>query len=172
MADGLLDLELDTMPLSQSTRHDTVSWVLFKKMHDFQTSDSRLSSELCCKDQTRSNNNSALLDTTRSANHENLHTMEITCEEKPNSTVLPNILVKKSNWVTEDTEAVITQNRGDDNCTTCRLCQQHFTTPRRLRVHLPQHFITTFCPCGECSYHRDYILRHQRCALKCALFCH
>lgn len=34
--------------------------------------------------------------------------------------------------------------------------------PHRLRVHLPQHFITTFCSCGEFSYHRDYILRHQR----------
>jgi len=88
--------------------------------------------------------------------------MEIVCDEKLNSTVLPDILLKKSNWVTEDTGALIKWNRGDDNCTTCRLCQQHFTTPRRLRVHIPQHFITTFCPCGESSYHRNYILRHQR----------
>jgi len=29
-------------------------------------------------------------------------------------------------------------------------------------MHLPQHFIITFCPCGEYSYHRDYILRNQR----------
>jgi len=88
--------------------------------------------------------------------------MEIVCDGKLSSTVLPDILLKKSNWVTEDTEALIKRNRGDDNCTTCRLCQQHFTTPRRLRVHISQHFITTFCPCGEYSYHRDYILRHQR----------
>jgi len=51
MADGLLDLELDTMPLSQSTRPDTVFRVPYKKIHDSQTSNSRLSSELCCKDQ-------------------------------------------------------------------------------------------------------------------------
>jgi len=57
---------------------------------------------------------------------------------------------------------MIQQNREDDNCTTCRLFQQHFTTPRHLQVHIPQHFITTFCPCGEYSYHRDYILCHQR----------
>jgi len=25
-----------------------------------------------------------------------------------------------------------------------------------------QHYITTFCPCGEFSHHRDYVLRHQR----------
>jgi len=161
MADGLLDLELDTMPLSQSTRPDTVFRVPYKKMHDSQTSNSRLSSELCCKNQTRSNNNSALLDTTRSPNYDDLPPMEIACDEKLNSTVLPDILLKKSNWVTEDTEALIKQNRGDNECTTCWLCQQHFTTPRRLRVHIPQHFITTFCPC-EYSYHRDYILRHQR----------
>jgi len=92
--------------------------------------------------------------------------MEIVCEEKPKTTALPAILLKKSNWVTDDTEALIQRSRGDDNCTTCRLCQQHFTTPRRLRVHVPQHFITTFCPCGEYSYHRDYILCHQ-CIMEC-----
>jgi len=48
--------------------------------------------------------------------------------------------------VTDETEALIKDNRGDDNCTTCRLCQQQFTTHRRLRVHVPQHYITTFCP--------------------------
>jgi len=58
------------------------------------------------------------------------------------------------------------QYRGPDDCTTCRLCQQHFSSHRRLRVHIPQHFLTTFCPCGEYSYHRDYILRHQR-IMKC-----
>jgi len=44
MADDLLDLELDTMSLSQFTRRDTVSRVPYKKMHDSQTSNSRLSS--------------------------------------------------------------------------------------------------------------------------------
>jgi len=162
MADGLLDLEPDTMPLGQSTRTNTVIRVPYKKMNDSQTSNSRLSSELCCKDQFRSNNNSALLDTTCSPNSDDLPPMEIVMEEEPQTTALPTILLKQSNWVTDDTESLIRSNRGDDNCTTCRLCQQQFTTPRRLRVHVPQHFITTFCPCGEFSYHRDYILRHQR----------
>jgi len=72
MADGLLDLEPDAMPLSQSTRTNTVFRVPYKKMNDSQTSNSRLSSELCCKDQLRSNNNSALLDTTRSPNCDDL----------------------------------------------------------------------------------------------------
>jgi len=49
-ADDLLDLELDTMFLSQSTRPNTVSRVPYKNMHDSQTSNSGLSSELCCKD--------------------------------------------------------------------------------------------------------------------------
>jgi len=34
MADGLLDLKLDTMPLSQSTRTDTVFRVPYKKIND------------------------------------------------------------------------------------------------------------------------------------------
>jgi len=70
MADDLLDLELNTMSLSQFTRPDTVFRVLYKKMHDSQTSNSRLSSQLCCKDQIRSNNNSTLLDATHSSSYE------------------------------------------------------------------------------------------------------
>jgi len=31
----------------------------------------------------------------------------------------------------------------------------------RLRVHLPQHYVTTFCACGEFSYNQDYVLRHK-----------
>lgn len=78
------------------------------------------------------------------------------------SKVLPPALMAKTCWVTKETEAEITYHRGEEDGTTCWLCQQHSTTPRRLRVHLPQHFITTFCPCGELSYHMDYILCHQR----------
>jgi len=66
MADDLLDLELDTMILSQSTHSNMVSQVPYKKIRDSQTSNSRLSPELCCKDQLRSNHNSTLLDDTRS----------------------------------------------------------------------------------------------------------
>jgi len=88
--------------------------------------------------------------------------MEIVADDEPHTTELPTILYRKSNWVTDETEALIRNHRGDDNGTTCRLCQQRFTTHRRLRVHIPQHYITTVCPCGEFSYHRDYVLRYQR----------
>jgi len=81
MADNLLDLELNTMSLSQFTRHDTVSRVPYKKMHDSQTSNSRLSSELCCKDQTRSNNNSALLDATRSPDYDDMPPLELVWDD-------------------------------------------------------------------------------------------
>jgi len=162
MADDLLDLELDTMILSQSTCSNVVFRVPYKTMHDSQTSNSRLSSELCCKDQTRSNNNSALSDTTRSLTYKGMPPLEMVWDTKLTSATLPKILINQSSWVTRDTETMIQQYRGDKYCTTCRLCQQHFTTPRRLRVHVSQHFITTFCPCGEYSYHREYILRHQR----------
>jgi len=53
-------------------------------------------------------------------------------------------------------------HRDEEDSTTYRLCQQHFTTPRRMRVHLFQHFITIFCLCSKFSYHKDYILCHQR----------
>jgi len=114
MADDLLDLELDTMILSQSTRPLEMVWDTDSTSTD------------------------------------------------PPSKALPTILLTQTRWVTKDTETQIAYHRGDKDGTACHLCQQHFTTPRRLRVHLPQHFITTFCPCGEYSYHRDYIIRHQR----------
>jgi len=91
-----------------------------------------------------------------------IYHLYIVYDGEPSSMVLPDILLAQHSWVTKETEALIKRNRGNDNCTTCRLCQQHFTTPHLLRVHVPQHYITTFCPCGKYSYHRDYILCHQR----------
>jgi len=144
-----------------------VSRVPYKKMSDSQTSNSRLSPELCCKDQYRSNNNSALSDDTRSPISPGMPLLEMVWDTDSTPTTrprkaLPAILLTQTCWITKDTEAQITYHRGDEDSTTCWWCQQHFTTPRHLRVHLPQHFITTFCPCGEYSYHSDYILRHQR----------
>jgi len=66
-------------------------------MHDSQTSNGRLSSELCCKDQLRSNNNSALVDTTRSTLLDELPLMEIVPGDEPQTAELPTILYKKSN---------------------------------------------------------------------------
>jgi len=106
--------------------------------------------------------NTKFQDTTRSPTYEGMPPLEMMWDTEPTSATLPEVLINHSSWITRDTETLIQRYRGDDDCTTCRLCQQHFTTPRRLRVHIAQHFITTFCPCGEYSYHRDYILRHQR----------
>jgi len=141
------------MILSQSTHPNMVSQVPYN---------SRLSSELYCKDQYRSNNNSALSDDNRSPTYEGMPPLEMVWDTEPISATLPEILLNQTSWITTETETLILHHRRDKDCTTCRLSQQHFTTPRRLRVHVPQHFITTFCPCGEYSYHRDYILRHQR----------
>jgi len=81
-------------------------------MHDSQTSNSRLSSELCCKDQIGSNNNSALLDTTCSPNYDDLPPMEIVYDGEPTFAALPEILLTQHSWVTQDTEALIQHNRG------------------------------------------------------------
>jgi len=102
-------------------------------MHGSQTSNSRLSSEICFKDQIRSNNNSAHLDTTRFSNYDDMPPLDTVWDEKPTSATLPEILLIQSSWFTKDTEMSIQQIRGDDNF---RLRQQHFTTPCRLRVHV------------------------------------
>jgi len=121
MADDLLDLELDTMSLCQSTRHDSVPRVLSEKMYDSQTSNSRLSSELWCKDHIRSNSNSALLDTALSPLSGDMPSLEMAWNEEPVPTTLPEALLQQSCWVTTDTETLIREHKGDDQCTTCRL---------------------------------------------------
>jgi len=166
MADDLLDLALDTTSLCPSTQSNSASRVPYKKMRDSSTSNSQLSPELCCKDQIRSNNNSALLDGTCSPNHDNPPPLEMVWDNDAAPTSLPDELLKRTSWSAKLTEGRIMLYRGTEDCTTCKLCQQHFSSHRRLRVHIPQHYLTTFCPCGEYSYHRDYILRHQR-IMKC-----
>jgi len=80
---------------------------------------------------------------------------------QPRGGKLPTLLLKRPRWTAVSTVLKIAEAKGDLENTTCRLCQQIFTTPH-LKVHMPQHCITTFCPCGEYSCNRDYILRHQR----------
>jgi len=166
MADDLLNLALDTTSLCPSTQSNAASLVPYKKMCDSSTSDSQLSPELCCKGQIRSNNKSAHLDDTRSPSYGDMPPLEMVWDDGDTPTSLSDILLKRPSWTAPETENRITQYRSPEDCTTCRLCQQHFSSHRRLRVHVPQHFLTTFCPRGEYSYHRDYILRHQR-IMKC-----
>jgi len=166
MADDLLDLALDTTSLCPSTRSNPVSRVPYKKMCDSSTSNSQLSPELCCQDQIRFNNNSALLDGTCSPDYDGPPPLEMVWDDDAAPTSLPDELLKRTSWTAQRTEDHIMSYRGPEGYTTCKLCQQHFSSHRRLRVHIPQHYLTTFCPCGEYSYHRDYILRHQR-IMKC-----
>jgi len=59
------------------------------------------------------------------------------------SKALPPILLIQTCWVTKDTEAQITYHCGDEDAQPAG-CVNNIS--RHLRVHLPQHFITTFCP--------------------------
>jgi len=69
--------------------------------------------------------------------------LEMVWDTEPFSNTLPELLINRPNWVTSGMEEFIRHHREDNDCTTCRLCQQHFTTPRRLRVHVPQQNIAT-----------------------------
>jgi len=134
IADDLLDLELDAMILSQSTRSHVVSRVPYKKICDSQTGYSRLLPELCCKGQLRSNNDSTLLTGTRSPSSTGMPSLEMAWDPEPTlptqtSRTLPPALESKTCWATTATEKEILHHRGDENNTPCRLCQQHFTTP-------------------------------------------
>jgi len=51
---------------------------------------------------------------------------------------------------------------GADSNRKCSECWQTFSTMKRLRIHVPQHFTVTFCPCGTHHFYKDAILRHQR----------
>lgn len=77
---------------------------------------------------------------------------------------LPRALDMQSHWTTIQTRAAIGAICGDPSNIKCSKCGRRFTSHRRLRVHVPQHFTNTFCLCGEYSYTRDYVLKHQRLA--------
>jgi len=51
---------------------------------------------------------------------------------------------------------------GEPGIRICHQCRRKFSYARWLRVHARQHFFNVFCPCGEYSYQRDYVLIHQR----------
>jgi len=77
---------------------------------------------------------------------------------------LPRVLTDRQYWVTQETKAKIHDTCGQPGNLKCCQCGKRFTTARRLRVHAPQHYTNVFCPCGEYSFRRDYISRHQRIA--------
>jgi len=77
---------------------------------------------------------------------------------------LPRVLTERPHWTTADTREQIERDCGEAGNRKCRQCERVFSTTRRLRVHVPQHYTNVFCPCGEFSFQRDYVLRHQRIA--------
>jgi len=80
-------------------------------------------------------------------------------EDGTHSLALPQALVPRQSWVSQDTNLRIRETCGEAGS---RICRRKFSSARRLRVHAPQHFINVFCPCDEYLYQRDYVLRHQR----------
>ena len=75
---------------------------------------------------------------------------------------LPQALLKRTNWTTRRTRMLIQTLIGTDDNLRCGECRRTFSTQKRLKVHIPQHFTVTFCPCGVHHFYRDAILRHQR----------
>jgi len=79
-----------------------------------------------------------------------------------NRLALPQALLKRTNWTTRRTRMLIQTLIGTDDNRRCGECRRTFSTLKRLKVHIPQHFTVTFCPCGVHHFYRDAILRHQR----------
>jgi len=75
---------------------------------------------------------------------------------------LPQALLNRTNWTTRRTRMLIQTLIGNDDNRRCGECQRTFSTMKRLKIHVHQHFTVTFCPCGVHHFYRDAILRHQR----------
>jgi len=75
---------------------------------------------------------------------------------------LPQALLRRTNWTTRRTRTLIQALIGTDDNRQCDECRRTFSTMKRLKIHIPQHFTVTFCPCGVHHFYRDAILRHQR----------
>jgi len=81
---------------------------------------------------------------------------------KDTTLALPRALLGRTNWTTRRTRTLIEAIVGTDDNRQCTECRRILSTTRRLRIHVPQHFTVTFCPCGVHHFCRDTILRHQR----------
>jgi len=88
-----------------------------------------------------------------------VHTMQVTTSD---ALALPQALLKKANLPTRKTKMLIQAVIGPDTNKKCDECRRTFSTMKRLRVHMPQHFTVTFCPCGVRHFYRNAILPHQR----------
>jgi len=83
-------------------------------------------------------------------------------EDNPQVLALPRALVARQYWVFRQTNLAISQTYGEPGNRICQQCRRKFSSTRRLRVLAPQHYVNVFCLCGEFSYQRDHVLRHQR----------
>jgi len=75
---------------------------------------------------------------------------------------LPRVFSTRSHWTSTKTRILIAEACGEPSNTKCPTCGRSFTSHRRLRIHVQQHYVNSFCPCGEFSFQRDYVLKHQR----------
>jgi len=75
---------------------------------------------------------------------------------------LPQALLNHTNWTTRRTRMLIQTLIGTDDNRRCGECRRTFSTMKRLKIYIPQHFTVTFCLCGVHHFYRDAILRHQR----------
>jgi len=78
-----------------------------------------------------------------------------------NTLALPQALLNRTNWTTRRTRMLIQALIGTDDNRRCDECRRTFSTMKCLKIHVPQHFTVTFCPCGVHHFYRDAILRHQ-----------
>ena len=64
-------------------------------------------------------------------------------------------------WLTEETRHKVAEGIVGQYRDTCKYCK--LTAPtRRLRIHVRQHFIRYYCPCGFNRVSRDSVGDHQR----------
>jgi len=75
---------------------------------------------------------------------------------------LPQVLLNRTNWTTRRTRTLIQALIGTNDNRQCDECRWTFSTMKRLKIHIPQHFTVTFCPCGVHHFYRDAILQHQK----------
>jgi len=73
-------------------------------------------------------------------------------------------LLNRTNWTTRRTRMLIQTLLGTDDNRRCVECRRTFSTTKRLKIHVPQHFTVTFCPCGVHTVSlRSLLSRFRHC---------
>ena len=81
--------------------------------------------------------------------------LRVSIERAPGETL-------RTTWASENSRQALTRGMVGPQRTECRYCDFSSRSTKQLRVHIEQHFLRQYCPCGLNKASRDTMLEHAK----------